>query len=74
MSFIECVTNGNIEGLITKKQQKDLEDLYVDAQKKFLDQGFSENQATILAGKEAYESFEYKAINKKRHTAIQNKV
>lgn len=71
MSFIECVNNAKNEGVISQEKQIDLEKMYADEVQKAIDAGATETEAARLAGKATFESFQYKAINKKRHAIKQ---
>ena len=72
MSFIKCIQELSAEGLIDKKKQVSIEELYLSNIKKHIDAGKTETEAARLAGKDTFESMQYKNINKKRHTIKQS--
>ena len=71
MSFINCITNLAAEGIVSKEKQITLEELYLKELQKAIDAGANETEAARLAGKATFESYQYKAINKKRQTIKQ---
>ena len=71
MSFINCITNLAAEGIVSKEKQISLEELYLKELKKAIDAGANETEAARLAGKATFESYQYKAINKKRQVIAQ---
>ena len=69
MSFINCITNLAAEGIVSKEKQITLQELYLKELQKAIDAGANETEAARLAGKATFESYQYKAINKKRQTS-----
>ena len=73
MSFINCITELGVEGVISKEKQISLEEIYNTELLKAINSGASEEAAKRLAGKATFESFQYKANLKKRHISLQEK-
>ena len=73
MSFIECVDNATTEGIVSKEKQQEFKKIYEEQYAKFIEQGSTPNEASVLAGKATYESYQFKANNKKRHTVLQKR-
>jgi len=74
MSLINCIDNASKEGIIPDDKKSLLKDLITEHTQKYLNLGDDPDAAALKGAKDAFESFEYKAANKKRHALLQRKV
>ena len=70
MSYKDCITNGVAEGKVTKDQADEQIKLFDERVKEHLSKGLSQDEAKKLAGKEAFDSFKFDAIDKQRRDLL----